>query len=385
MKGVGQAVVTAWAVAICLAAMTLLGGCAGSKGKLGAGPRLSGAQALEAGDAALARGNRDEAGRMYLAALKAGADTATAYIRLGDLSLGGGAAAQAQAAYRKALDAKPGNALALQGLGFAFFLGGSQNEAVTALTKALERDPRLPRATALLGTIENRQGHPEAALAVFDKFLAVAFDPDVANNRGLSLMQLGRPAEAVGAFERALSAGKNPKFANNLGLALCRLHRYDEAYAAFASVAPESVALNNVGVCYMEGGDKARAQQSFERAIATNPTYYEKAQSNLSRLSAMESVALPSPPVPGTPQNGASQPAAQLSQALTPMAPAQAAMPQTVPIPSTQAPVPVPVASPAPVVVAPAPAQTPVLPSTLPGTRSSRPSEAEKADRSERP
>jgi len=198
-------------------------------------------------------------------------------------------------------------------------------------------------------------------------------------------MQLGRPAEAVGAFERALSAGKNPKFANNLGLALCRLHRYDEAYAAFASVAPESVALNNIGVCYMEGGDKARAQQSFERAIATNPTYYEKAQSNLSRLSAMESVALPSPPVPGTPQNGASQPAAQLSQALTPMAPAQAAMPQTVPIPSTQAPVPVPVASPAPVVVAPAPAQTPVLPSTLPGTRSSRPSEAEKADRSERP
>ena len=67
------------------------------------------------------------------------------------------------------------------------------------------------------------------------------------------------------------------------------------------------------------------------------------------------------------------------------MPPAQAAMPQTVPIPSTQAPVPVPVASPAPVVVAPAPAQTPVLPSTLPGTRSSRPSEAEKADRSERP
>jgi len=213
-------------------------------------------------------------------------------------------------------------------------------------------------------------------------------------------MQLGRPAEAVGAFERALSAGKNPKFANNLGLALCRLHRYDEAYAAFASVAPESVALNNVGVCYMEGGDKARAQQSFERAIATNPTYYEKAQSNLSRLSAMESVALPSPPVPGTPQNGASQPAAPLPQALAPMPPAQASIPQAVaPAPSTQAPVPqtvaptpsaqaprpAPVASPAPVVVAPAPAQTPVLPSTLPGTRSSRPSEAEKADRSERP
>jgi tetratricopeptide (TPR) repeat protein len=381
VKGVGQAVVTAWAVAICLAVMTLSGGCAGAKGKLGAAPRLTGAQALEAGDTALARGNRDEAGRMYLAALKAGADTATVYIRLGDLSLGGGAAAQAQAAYQKALDAKPGNALALQGIGFALFLGGSQNEAVTALTKALERDPRLPRATALLGTIENRQGRPEAALAVFDKFLAVAFDPDVANNRGLSLMQLGRPAEAVGAFERALSAGKNPKFANNLGLALCRLHRYDEAYAAFASVAPESVALNNIGVCYMEGGDKARAQQSFERAIATNPTYYEKAQSNLSRLSAMESVVLPSPPVPGAPQDAVSPPAGQLPQALAPMPPAQASMPQGL------APMPAPAASPAPVVVSPAPAQTLAPPSApaLPGTRPSRPSDAEKADRSERP
>ena len=144
------------------------------------------------------------------------------------------------------------------GLSIAQMFGGM-------LQKALERDPGLSRAAALLGTIENRQGHPDAALAIFDKSLAVAFDPDVENNRGLSLMLLGRSEDAVAAFRKALAAKKTAKIANNLGLALCRLGRFDEAYATFASVGSESAALNNVGVCFMGKLDKPESSIPYLR------------------------------------------------------------------------------------------------------------------------
>jgi len=322
VKGVGRTALAVTVVVVCLIVGIGLSGCGAVKGKRLPETKNS-ADALAAGDAALARGDRNEAGRLYLTALKNGADAATVHTRLGDLYLGSGVAVdKARSEYETALRANAKFAPAMQGLGFALYLGGAQTQAAAMLQKALERDPGLSRAAALLGTIENRQGHPDAALAIFDKSLAVAFDPDVENNRGLSLMLLGRSEDAVAAFRKALAAKKTAKIANNLGLALCRLGRFDEAYATFASVGSESAALNNVGVCFMEAGDKARAQQYFERAIATNPSYYEKAQTNLSRLSATEEVNLPSAPAVAP---SATQPPASSAAKAPPAPPVPAA------------------------------------------------------------
>ncbi len=320
MKGAVRAAAAAVALTVCLAGAIVLGGCGGfaAKGKAPAGvPGKSnqasqpGAEALAAGDAALAQGDRNAAGQAYTAALAAGADAATVHARLGDLYLGAGAGAQALAEYQAALKANAQYAPALQGVGFVLYLGGNQAAAAEALAKALDLDPRLSRAAALLGTIENRQGRPEAALAVFDKSLAAAFDPDVENNRGISLLLLGRAEDAAAAFAKAVSAKKTAKFTNNLGLALCKLGRYDEAYGVFASVASESAALNNLGVCYMEAGNKAKAQEYFEKAIAANPKFYHKAQENLSRLSTVEEVTLPAqaPPQPAPASGQPAQPA----------------------------------------------------------------------------
>ena len=296
-----------------------LAGCGGSgaKGRAPAKEPVvsgSGASAIAAGDAALAHGDPAEAGRLYQAAQKAGADPAVVQARLGDLALGNAAYAEAAQAYKRAYAANPKYAPALQGLGFAYYLGGNKAQAGPYLQKALALDPSLSRAAALLGAIENREGRPEAALAVSDASLAAAFDPDVENNRGISLMLLGRGEEAASAFRKASSAKKSPKFANNLGLSLCKLGRYDEAYVAFASVGTESAALNNLGVCYMEAGERAKAQEYFEKAIAANPRFYPPAHDNLSRLSAVEEVSLPSavsaPPQPAVP-SAAPAPAAR--------------------------------------------------------------------------
>lgn len=308
-----KALVVVLAAVWALAALGLTG-CGGMKTAKGLTGN-SGAGAMAAGDAALARGDRNEAGRQYLIALENGGDPAKAHTRLGDLYLSTGVAIdKARFEYEQALRADPKFAPALQGLGFASFLGGSPDKATAFLKQALELDPGLSRSAALLGTIANRQGRPAEGLAIFDKSLAVAFDPDVENNRGLSLMLLGRPEEAADAFRKALAAKKTAKIVNNLGLALCRLKHYDEAYTTFASVGSKAAALNNVGVCYMEAGDKARAQQYFERAIAANPSYYETAQSNLNRLSGAEMVHLPSPalaaPTARTPAASVSAPAA---------------------------------------------------------------------------
>jgi len=357
VKGVGKRVLAVTLAAVCALAGLGLTGCGGVKGKH-ALMESSGSAALAAGDAALTRGDRNEAGRQYLIALKKGGDPAKAHTRLGDLYLSSGMAIdKARFEYEQALKADAKFAPAVQGLGFALFLGGAPNKAASVLRQALDLDPGLSRAAALLGTIENRQGHPAEALAVFDKSLAVAFDPDVENNRGLSLLLLGRPEEAVAAFRRALAAKKTAKIANNLGLALCRMKRYDEAYAVFASVGSQAAALNNVGVCYMEAGDKAQAQQYFERAIATNPSYYEKAQSNLNRLSASEMVNLPF-----------AAPAAPAPAGQAPAKPAPAAVPS----PAATAP-----AKPVPATVTP--------PSRARSAAARNAATSEKADRAEMP
>lgn len=286
-----MALAAAW-LAVCLAG---LGGCAatgGGKAASGTGGGQA-AAALAAGDAALAHGDSHEAGRLYLQALAAGAPASRVHTRMGDLYLSLGEYPKAVLAYKEALKHDAKFAPAMQGLGFALYLGGDKADATDVLTKALARDPSLARAAALLGTIEARDGRPEAALAVYDRCLAAAFDADVENNRGIALLLLGRTDEAVDAFRKAASAQKSARFANNLGLALCRLHRYDEAYAAFAGAGSEAAALNNIGVCYMEAGDKAKAQAAFERAIAANPRFYPEAQQNLSRLSTADAVSLP--------------------------------------------------------------------------------------------
>jgi len=334
-----------------------LAGCGGSaaKGKATATPATKNNAGIAAGDAALAQGDRNEAGRLYLAALKSGADAATAHGRLGDLYLGSGAFPQAMDAYQQALKANGKYAPALQGIGFALYLGGNKGQAGQYLAQALALDPSLSRAAALLGTLENRDGRPEAALAVSDASLAVTFDADVENNRGISLLLLGRGEEAASAFRKAASVKKSAKFSNNLGLALCRLNRYDEAYAAFAGVATESAALNNLGVCYMEAGNKAKAQEYFEKAIAANSRFYPQAHDNLTRLSAMEEVTLPVVPQ--------ALPAAPAPLAQPHPAPPAKAHPATPTQVQPAAPAPAHPATPAPVQPA-TPAQAQVQPST---------------------
>lgn len=72
----------------------------------------------------------------------------------------------------------------------------------------------------------------------------------------------------------------------NKGLVYAR-ERNDKAALEFLKhVEDEADAYNDIGYIYMLEGHHDIAQDYFERAISTSPSYHELARQNLKRLSA---------------------------------------------------------------------------------------------------
>jgi tetratricopeptide (TPR) repeat protein len=78
-------------------------------------------------------------------------------------------------------------------------------EAAAAVTAALAVDAKLAPAWAVHGVIAVETGASEAALAHFDRALALADDPAVRYNRAIAQRELGRFAEAVADLDAVLA------------------------------------------------------------------------------------------------------------------------------------------------------------------------------------
>jgi hypothetical protein len=79
----------------------------------------------------------------------------------------------------------------------------------------------------------------EEALADYDRFLTVrSGNPDIFNNRGNALSELGRPQEAMASYDRALALDPNlPEVLINKGHVFTDLHRFEDALAEFGKAA----------------------------------------------------------------------------------------------------------------------------------------------------
>jgi len=192
-----------------------------------------------------------------------------------------------------ASDARHAHASLLLGL----ILGRTDPDAgAPLLATYLDAFPDDPVAACNLGMLRDRQGRPEAALALFDR--ALVHKPDLAaaqHGRGLALHRLGRLDAAASAFERALALGAiDAVTRNNFGDLRRSQGRLDAALAEFdAALAADprlAMAHVNRGIVLAKLGRPTDAIASFRRALALE---LDLVAAHLELAEALEAVRLP--------------------------------------------------------------------------------------------
>ena len=145
--------------------------------------------------------------------------------------------------------------------------GATVAPPVNAPAERTELDPqRRSRIRLELGTALYQQG--SYAQALEEVRSAVAIDPNFAQAwglLGLIQMDLGDRAKAQESFDRALTlAPDDSELRNNYGWFLCALR--DPLYATPARP------LHNAGICSLRSGDPVAAEAYFQRAFQIDPS-----------------------------------------------------------------------------------------------------------------
>ncbi|WP_404380117.1 tetratricopeptide repeat protein [Caenispirillum salinarum] len=287
------------AAAVAVAAVLGLSACAGTTG--GAAPDLSATgqgaplpvatadRVLERGDAALAAGGLEDARAHYGIVLSRDPGNTRAALGLAEVALAAGETAKARDAFA-ALAANPEvapsvTARAHQGVGLSWLKEGQTEKALPALEDAVAADDGLWRAWNALGAAHDRRQNWDAAVAAYDKAIALA--PEEAgpvNNLGFSLILQGRHQDAARHLVRAAHLARDMDMPRvNLRLALAWQGRYDDAVAG-ATPAELPAVLNNVGYVALLKGDHADAESLLVRSLEASPSYFEAARLNLDHL-----------------------------------------------------------------------------------------------------
>ncbi|MGO8944125.1 MAG: tetratricopeptide repeat protein [Syntrophobacteraceae bacterium] len=190
--------------------------------------------------------------------------------------------------FQEALKKEPGNALIHQGAGEALLKLKRPDEAEKEFQLALKSDEKLWLSHNLLGIIYDDKQRPDLAVEQYQAAISLRPEWGAAyNNLGCAWLLQGEWEKAVAAFEDAIKRGfSDPQVGNNLGLALCQLGRDIEAIEAFRRSGDEAQAYNNLGSFHLQKGDYEKAMRAFERAIQLRHTFYAQASENLKKAQA---------------------------------------------------------------------------------------------------
>lgn len=203
---------------------------------------------------------------------------------------------EARAAYERVLQRQPRHVQALTFLSILALQANDPERAIGLTATALEADPRNAAAHLMQGHAHARLARREAALASYER--AIALRPDLADahfQRGNVLSDLGRHGQAVASYDRALSL--NPCAAeihNNRGNSLRILGRFAEAIASYsdaiAALPQIAEPYLNQGLALHELERYQAACSSFDQAIAIRPGY---AEAHMSRGNALKRLNQP--------------------------------------------------------------------------------------------
>lgn len=158
---------------------------------------------------------------------------------------------------------------------------GKAAEAQRLAASEAARQPNEPALANILGLAQRDLGAKEAAVASFQRAVALERGyADAQNNLGVTLRDMGRAADAARAFRAAVITAPNwPTGLINLADMLNRLGAQARAlpYAQKAATleprsAPPSLLLGEV---HFRLGQYAEAAEAFSRALAANPSGFQ--------------------------------------------------------------------------------------------------------------
>ena len=235
------------------------------------------------GDAHLQQGDLHLAKVQYEKVLNEDPKKIPARYKLAVVYLEKGKTQEAYEQFHQILDYDLSFAPAYEGMGRALLKMEKDIEAEREFHAALLYDSELWTSTNYLGIVADRRHEHKDAIQMYEVALEKkANNPAILNNLGMAYYLDQQYENAVRTFQEALQAGgNNNRIANNLGLALTKLGHYDLAYDAYSRGMEPAKAYNNLGVAFLEEKQFARASRCFEKAIETQPTFYEKAKENL--------------------------------------------------------------------------------------------------------
>ncbi len=125
-----------------------------------------------------------------------------------------------------------------------------------------------------------QQGNYRQAMAEVDQALTIDDGfPKAWGMRGLINWQIGDPQQAESDFQRALSLDpKNADLNNNYGWFLCKTNRPSESISYFQTASTDllyrtpAMPLHNAGICSLQAGDEAAAENYFLRSFQVDPS-----------------------------------------------------------------------------------------------------------------
>jgi len=241
------------------------------------------------GDAHLQQGDFQTAKVQYEKVLQASPERIPARYKLAVIYLEKGVPQEAYHQFHQILEYDLNFAPAYEGMGRALLKMERDQEAEQEFQAALLYDAEMWTSNNYLGIVADRRHDHKEAIRLYEVALQKRTDdPSILNNLGMAYYLDTQYEEAARTFQHAIQVGGSiDKISNNLGLALTKLGHFDLAYEAYARGMDSAKAYNNVGVAFLEAGKFARASRCFEKAIETQPTFYEKAKENLSLSNRM--------------------------------------------------------------------------------------------------
>ena len=241
------------------------------------------------GDAHFQQGNFRMAKVQYEQVLNLKPEHVVTRYKLAVVYLANGNPQKAYDHFHQILDYQLDFAPAYEGMGRALLQMEKDMEAEREFQAALLYDPEMWTSTNYLGIVADRRHAHKDAIKMYEVALEKrANNPSILNNLGMAYYLDQQYENSVRTFQEALQAGgDNNKISNNLGLALTKLGDYDLAYEAYSRGMDSAKAYNNLGIAFLEDKQFARASRCFEKAIETQPTFYEKAKENLALSNRM--------------------------------------------------------------------------------------------------
>ncbi|MES2208557.1 MAG: tetratricopeptide repeat protein [Pseudomonadota bacterium] len=225
-------------------------------------------------------GHLNEAESSYNTAITLNPSFAEAYNNRGTVRYQKGLLEAALRDYEQALQLKSNYPEAFNNLGVVLQLFKRLDESLYCYQRSLALNPNYSEALYNQGTVLNEKGLQEAALECFDKALQIKQFPELWNDRGGVLQDMGKLNEAVESYNQALYLRKDYAEAlNNRGIAQQELDRFPEALASFdkALMIKKDYfeAWNNRGNILRDIHHYDESLYCYDQALAIKPDYIE--------------------------------------------------------------------------------------------------------------